>query len=285
MLHITDSRTGAPAALASGRLTRVDAHPRGADVPTAVRILLVADVLARALDIGGAPVRTGLITPDLPAEVRPWAAALGIRPPDAQGDIARVAGELGGGRGVQVCARGGGVDGGVHIEVAGVEWAAADAAVWPDAEPGAGAGAGAGGGPPGASGAASGPASGAASSGPASVSVSASALRLALLAHPRGMPLRLTEEKLAEAAEVLGRWRGSVARWATEPSRPIPDDVRRELRGTWENDLDLPALIETLDRLERGGADDVPRGALFEAFVYADRVLGVELAREIGGPM
>lgn len=242
MLHITDTRTGTHAELAPGRLTRIDAHPTGADTPTAVRVLLVADVLARALELAGAPVRTGLVAPDLPAEVRAHATALGIRPPDAQGDPARLARELGGGPGIRVCPAGGGTedDGGVRVEVADAGW------------------------PQGADG-----------SGP-----DPSVLRLALLTHPCGTPLHLTAERLAAAGEALARRRKAVARWADAPSRPVPDAVRHELRDAWEDDLDVPAVLGVLERLERD--DDLPPGALFETFVYADRLLGLELARDIG---
>jgi len=72
----------------------------------------------------------------------------------------------------------------------------------------------------------------------------------------------------------------AVARGADAPSRPVPDAVRHELRDAWEDDLDVPAVLGVLDRLERG--DELPPGALFETFVYADRLLGLELARDVG---
>ncbi|MEU1569383.1 hypothetical protein ABZ504_55750, partial [Streptomyces mirabilis] len=71
-----------------------------------------------------------------------------------------------------------------------------------------------------------------------------------------------------------------AARWATRPSRPVPERVRQELRAAWEDDLDVPAVLEVLRRVEH--ADDVPDGARFETYAYADRLLGLELTRDIG---
>lgn len=249
-MRIVDGRNGAPVALGGGRLVRVDVRPGGDGGPAGLRVLLVADALARALELGGTLVRTGLVTPDLPAGVRAHADALGIRPPDALGAPARLARELGGGRGIQVCAAGLGqdtedaddtddTDDGVRVEVADADWPE-DADGGPDP----------------------------------------SVLRLALLGHPRGTPLHLTGEQLAEAAEALARRRKAVARGADAPSRPVPDAVRHELRDAWEDDLDVPAVLGVLDRLER--SDELPPGALFETFVYADRLLGLELARDVG---
>ncbi|MEV5342028.1 hypothetical protein AB0K93_26625, partial [Streptomyces sp. NPDC052676] len=57
MLRIIDAGTGEPVEAAPARrgLTRVEAHAPGLD-PTALRVLLVADVLVRALELGGTPV-------------------------------------------------------------------------------------------------------------------------------------------------------------------------------------------------------------------------------------
>jgi hypothetical protein len=52
------------------------------------------------------------------------------------------------------------------------------------------------------------------------------------------------------------------------------------LRAAWEDDLDVPAALEVLRRLEE--AEDVPPGARFESYAYADRLVGLELTREIG---
>jgi hypothetical protein len=83
-----------------------------------------------------------------------------------------------------------------------------------------------------------------------------------------------------EAADALGHWRGSVAAWATQPSRPVPEPVRQALRDAWEDDLDVRAVLDVLRGVER--ARDIPDGARFETYAYADRLLGLELTREIG---
>ncbi|WP_200300851.1 hypothetical protein [Streptomyces adelaidensis] len=240
MLRITDARTGEPAEVRRA-LTRVHAHvPR--DDASALRVLLVADVLARALELGGAPV---LLVADPPTALRERADDLGIRPAEA------VAAATGGGRRVlHVTGAGEGQgqeegtdgDGGndlVRVEVASVSGAEASAA-------------------------------------------SGTALRLALLARPRRTPVDLDATTLAEAGDALGRWRKAVAGWATRPSKPMPEDVKQALRAAWEDDLDVPAVLGVLRDVAE--AEDVPDGARFETYAYADRLLGLELTREIGAP-
>lgn len=224
MLRIIDARTGEPTEIRPG-LVRVHAHVAGTDT-SALRVLLVADVLARALELGGTPVVT-VGAP--PAALRVRADDLGIRPtePDAPGV----------GRALHVLGARDSAPAGVHLEVA--------------------------------------PATGPADSGaPPSV------VRLALLARPRREPADLGTAALTEARDTLLRWRKAVAAWATNPSKPIPEQVRQELRAAWEDDLDVPAVLAALRRVE--GADDMPDGARFETYAYADRLLGLELTREIG---
>ncbi|MER7677552.1 hypothetical protein ABT031_13275, partial [Streptomyces sp. NPDC096934] len=105
-------------------------------------------------------------------------------------------------------------------------------------------------------------------------------LRMILLATPRGHSLDLAAADLDGSRETLARWRKAVAGWATRPSRPVPEPVRQELRAAWEDDLDVPAVLAVLRRVEH--AEDVPDGARFETYAYADRLLGLELTRDIG---
>lgn len=105
-------------------------------------------------------------------------------------------------------------------------------------------------------------------------------LRLALLTHPRSERVHLTPATLADAGDRLAHWRRSVALWAGQPSRPVPDAVRRDLRAAWENDLDVPAVLDVLRSVEN--LDGLPDGARFETYAYADRILGLELTRDIG---
>ncbi|MET8786583.1 hypothetical protein [Streptomyces sp. NPDC004589] len=224
MLRIIDARSGEPTDVRPG-LLRVHAHVTAADT-SALRVLLTADVLARALEMGGTPVVT--VAAPAPA-LRARADELGIRPaePDAPG-VGRVLHVVG----VRDTA-----PDGVRVEVAPV-------------------------------------------TGPAGPAGPASAVRLALLAQARRQPVDLGAASLTEARDTLDRWRAAVAVWATRPSRPVPEEVREGLRTAWEDDLDVPAVLATLRRVE--DADDMPDGARFEAYAYADRLLGLELTREIG---
>ncbi|MFG2030183.1 hypothetical protein [Streptomyces sp. NPDC048825] len=260
MLRITDARTGEPADAAPARrgLTRVEAHVPRADT-TGLRVLLVADILVRALELNGTPVWTVLTAPEGHAELRERASALGIRPFEDHR-----AGEpaLGEAQVLRVVAAseepGGGEDDeapdGVRVEVAPVhDEAPADDESGPVHE---------------------------ASEGEGRAEPDPSALRLALLARPRHEHLSLGPAALADAEKVLSHWRGAVATWATHPSSPIPDPVRQQLRAAWEDDLDVPAVLDVLRRVAT--SQTVPDGARFETYAYADRLLGLELTRDIG---
>ncbi|MGW5366591.1 hypothetical protein [Actinopolymorpha pittospori] len=109
------------------------------------------------------------------------------------------------------------------------------------------------------------------------------ALRLALLTRRHYCGAQLDPGILDEADATLHRWRDGVAVWARAPSRPMPRDVVREAYAAFENNLDTPSVLRQLDRL--AGDVDVADGAKFETFVHLDRVLAVDLARDIGaGP-
>ncbi|MGW1667912.1 hypothetical protein [Streptomyces sp. NPDC002324] len=233
MLRITDARTGEPAEIRRA-LTRVHAHVPG-DAPSALRVLLVADVLARALELGGSPV---LFVADPPAALRERADDLGIRRSEPSGTR--------GGRQV------------LHVTGSG-ETADTDVDLDLDLDIGVEVGALTGAGEP---------------------AVAGTALRLALLSHPRRATVTLDPTALTEATETLDHWRESVAAWATQPSKPVPEPVRQALREAWEDDLDVRAVLDVLRGVE--GARDIPDGARFETYAYADRLLGLELTREIG---
>jgi hypothetical protein len=106
------------------------------------------------------------------------------------------------------------------------------------------------------------------------------AMRLALLSQPHRQPARLAPDALAAAAGSLGRWRASVAEWAGQPSRPIPAEAAAKIRDAFDEDLNTVAAVSLLRGLE--SSPQVPAGAKFETFAFVDRVLGLELAREIG---
>ncbi|MGW0583230.1 hypothetical protein ACWD25_46650, partial [Streptomyces sp. NPDC002920] len=94
MLRIIDARTGDRVVAAPVRrgLTRVEAHASGYGSDT-LRILLVADLLVRALELGGTPVWPLLTGEHDQAELRAGAAALGIHPFEDGQDLAAGLGE------------------------------------------------------------------------------------------------------------------------------------------------------------------------------------------------
>ncbi|CAM5256301.1 Cysteinyl-tRNA synthetase OS=Streptomyces chartreusis OX=1969 GN=CP983_36810 PE=4 SV=1 [Streptomyces chartreusis] len=236
VLRIIDARTGEPVDAAPARrgLTRIEAHPGGFDI-TALRVLLAADLLVRALELGGTPVWALLDAEREQAELRTGAAALGIRPFEDGRDAASGLGEA---QVIHVVREGGAEPDGVRVAVAPAHSEAPSG----DADP--------------------------------------AALRLALLARRRSMPVQLDAAALADAQDTLVRWRRAVAGWARQPSRPIPDEVRAELRTAWEDDLDLPGVLGVLRWVE--SAPDLPDGARFETYAYADRLLGLDLTHDLG---
>ncbi|MFE2041198.1 hypothetical protein ACFXAZ_09740 [Streptomyces sp. NPDC059477] len=245
VLRIIDARTGHPADAAPLRrgLTRVEVHAFGHDI-SALRVLLVADVLVRALELGGTPVWALLSGAPDQTELRADAAALGIRPFEEGRDVGQA---LGAAQVIHVAqqAAPSGQDAvpkpsdGVLIAVAPVD----PAPVPPPA-------------------------------------TDPSVLRLALLSTERSLHARVDAPALDEAHDTLTRWRRAVAGWARTPSRPMPTEVRDRLRTAWEDDLDTPAVLQVLHWLET--APGIPDGARFETCAYADRLLGLELVRDLG---
>ncbi|MFF3334909.1 hypothetical protein ACFYWX_36130 [Streptomyces sp. NPDC002888] len=256
MLRIIDARTGEPVDAAPARrgLTRVEAHTSSHDIGT-LRVLLVADLLVRALELGGTPVRALLTGEHNRAELRAGATALGIRPFEDTRDAGLREAQI-----LHVVGESGAAPDGVRIAVAPVEAPHPGHPPAPDPAgllPGA----------PGSLGSLP-------DNDPA-------VLRLALLSRPRSAPVRLDVQALEEAHVTLLRWRRAVAEWARRPSRPVPEEVRERLRTAWEDDLDLPGVLEVLRWVEEAGPD-LPEGARFETYAYADRLLGLELTRDLG---
>jgi hypothetical protein len=330
VLRIIDARTGEPVDAAPARrgLTRVEVHAPGSDL-TNLRVLLVADLLVRALELGGTPVWALLTGGHRQAELRADATALGIRPFEDSPDVSAGLGEA---QVVHVAVEGGAAPDGVRIAVAPVETTGSAMAAGepggsrlPVGEP-AGSGLPVGepakSGPPVGEPAKSGPPSGrpeeadssaresatstppggesagsglpvgesAASYPPSGQSVgpgplggvAPAVLRLALFTRHHNAPVRLEADVLDAAEATLARWRGAVARWARRPSRPVPDDVRGRLRDAWDDDLDVPRVLDVLRDVEN--EPGLPDGARFETYAYADRLLGLELTRDLGAP-
>ncbi|MGH3228441.1 MAG: hypothetical protein ACRDOA_07670 [Streptosporangiaceae bacterium] len=107
------------------------------------------------------------------------------------------------------------------------------------------------------------------------------AARLALLSVPYYQPADLADNQLTEAGATVRRWRRQVAEWAELPSRPMAADTAAAVRSAFD-DLDTVRALALLRDLSLDA--DVPAGAKFETFLYADRVLGLELPSEIGQP-
>ncbi|MFF3561459.1 hypothetical protein ACFYXS_15600 [Streptomyces sp. NPDC002574] len=106
-------------------------------------------------------------------------------------------------------------------------------------------------------------------------------LRLALLGRGRREPLELAPPTLDAAAARLTRWRQAVALWAEEPSKPMCAPHVERVRTALSSDLDTRAVLDVLDVV--AGQAELPPGSRFETFAHVDRVLGLELTREVGG--
>ncbi|MFB7078643.1 hypothetical protein [Streptomyces sp. NPDC056308] len=270
MLRITDTRTGhlveIPAA--PRRLLRSCVHlPAAVGTgigPVHLRVPLIGDVLARTAELNGLQVVTVLTTPELTQDQKQALervmAVLGIHPPVVVG-AHRPDATLGGPADVHVAVRGadtGDATGGVRMEVGEVgtalpEGGAPDpgrllAPELPDAS--------------------------------APEAADPLAVRLLLLGRPYDAPVTVTGEALADARQTLRRWRRQVADWAQEPSRPIPAELLRESHAALTDDLGVAAVLDLLaDLAERS---EVPAGARFETFAHLDRVLGLDLVRDVG---
>ncbi|MFI5793870.1 hypothetical protein [Streptomyces sp. NPDC051677] len=251
MLRIIDARNGESVVAAPVRrgLTRVEAHASGYG-SGALRVLLVADLLVRALELGGTPVFALLTGEREQAELRAGATALGMHPFEDGRDLGAGVGEA---QILHVVGADGPSPDGVRVAVAPAEWAAGpeepgtDGVPAPDPAP------------------------------------DPAVLRLALLSTPRTEPVLLDAAVLGEAHDTLVRWRRAVADWARRPSRPVPEDVRGRLRTAWEDDLDMPEVLRVLRWVADAGPE-LPDGARFETYAYADRLLGLELTRDLGAP-
>lgn len=243
MLRLLDTSTGSYAEVRSARrgLLRVCAHvpaaAGGADL-TGLRILLVADLLARTAELGDLQVQTVLAAEGDPAAVEQAADALNIHPPVAQAGLSGPAASLGGPIDVHLASHDVVGQGGLAVRVG--------ASSLPEAD---------------------------------GTGRDPLAVRLALLSLPYDKPADLAEGTLAEASQTLGQWRRQVADWAQSPSLPMPPPVADQVRAACD-DLDTASLLALLRDLAPD--DGVPPGAKFETFAFADRILGLDLVRDVG---
>jgi hypothetical protein len=262
VLRLLDARTGSPTEVrpASPGVLRICAHlphaAAGSGI-TALRVLLIADLLARTAELSGLQVLTAVqltgASPDQAAAIEGDADALGIHPPAARGDCRDAPSALGGPLDVHVTGDDADVGpgpAGLSVSVGAAQLAGAGP--YPDA------------------------ADGGLFAGRRDDPL---AVRLALMSFPGHRPADVDDDALAQAGGTLGSWRQEVARWAESPSRPIPGPIA-EAAGSAFGRLDTVSVLELLGALLPDAS--VPAGAKFETFVYADRILGLDLAREVG---
>ena len=106
------------------------------------------------------------------------------------------------------------------------------------------------------------------------------ALRLAFMSNRYRQQLNLTWDSIAAADTTIRRWRERVAQWATEPSGALSVEHLDAMKAALAHDLDTPRAITVLRDLEKDPS--ISDGAKMETFLAADRLLGLDLAREIG---
>lgn len=258
-----DARSGRYAEVRPGQagLLRVGAYLRqrtGEPDWTGVRVLLIADLLARAAELRGPQVLTAVVFPgDPPAEqafAERAASLLGVHPPAARAGSALAAVVLGGPVDVHIAGSGSADDGSGGL-VAQAGATRMSSAVRYEGDP--------------------------AAAGAAAADEDPLAIRLALMSRRHDQPVDLTGAVLAGSRKTTTQWRNQVADWAESPSRPMPQPARTELDAAF-SDLDIQRALALLGKLAQD--PDVPDGARFETFVFADRVLGLELARYVGRP-
>jgi hypothetical protein len=108
-------------------------------------------------------------------------------------------------------------------------------------------------------------------------------VRLMLMRHGYGEPLPGGAEADGEAADcaaTLTRWRRRVAEWARSPSGAMSRRYAEAITAAFADDLDTVAALRELAAL--GEDPSEPDGVKFETFAAADRLLGLDLVRDIG---
>jgi hypothetical protein len=254
MLRLLDagSRSSVEIQPARAGLLRVCAHApetsQAADL-TGLRVLLVADLLARAAELRHLQVLTVLAFAGQPpgqlTDFEQAAGALGMHSPQARASHDHAQAALDGPIDVHLVSGRGAAESAVEglavpVGVARVE-------------------------PPGHD----------------SLRTHPLAARFALLSVPYYQPADLADGQLTEAADTVRRWRRQVAEWAELPSRPMAADTAAAVRSAFD-DLDTVHALALLRDLSLD--TDTPAGAKFETFLYADRILGLDLPGEIGQP-
>jgi len=78
----------------------------------------------------------------------------------------------------------------------------------------------------------------------------------------------------------LARWRELVAGWARSPSGAMSRRHADAITAAFADGLDTPAALRELAALAADAS--VPDGVKFETFAAADRLVGLDLARDVG---
>ncbi len=225
---------------------------------TGLRVLLLADLLSRAAELRGLQVLTAVVFPGDPPPEQGYAeraaGLLGNHPPGVRTSWAEASAALGGLPDVYIAGPGGADDqlSGLVMLVGAVRVHGTSSG--DGADP-------------------------AAEATPAATDPLA--MRLALMSCPSDRAADLDDSVLASACDLTTQWRDQVADWAESPSKPMPPRISAALDAAF-GDLDTPTALQLLTGL--AAEADIPDGALFETFAFADRVLGLELARQVGRP-
>lgn len=90
----------------------------------------------------------------------------------------------------------------------------------------------------------------------------------------------MTDSLLERSQRIVGRWRDCIDEWSRHPSRPIPSTWHTAAVTALDDDLDMSRLVAMMHELDK--AEVVEPGAKFEAFAYVNRVLAVDLMRNLG---
>jgi hypothetical protein len=105
-------------------------------------------------------------------------------------------------------------------------------------------------------------------------------VRFALESAPYPAQLELTSALLTRARTLLDRWRHRLDQWSRRRSYPIPPDWRAAAIDALDDDLNVARVVAMMTQLEDN--DGIEPGAKFEAFSYLDRILAVDLSRDLG---
>ncbi|MGI8681845.1 MAG: cysteine--tRNA ligase [Mycobacteriales bacterium] len=106
------------------------------------------------------------------------------------------------------------------------------------------------------------------------------AVRLFFLSGRYRQQLNLTWDALTAADRTLARWRARVAEWAEFPSKPMCAGYVPEVYDAFDNDLDTPAALQVLRRIERD--EEIPAGSKFEMFAHLDALFSLDVVRDVG---